>query len=177
MLRHLILTAASTLQAGCSIFSPLPLWELTKATGTVVGTAVPFGSAKASNTVFHDHAAFRSVCIEYNPQSALPDIVPALQRALRTRQVDSRVYIDTPSLEACSVWLRYTASIAWEIPPLGSDYSAYMKFASLSLQSATGRVLSTSQYELDGAFGVSKWLSTEKKLEPVVAALLTGFQN
>lgn len=171
------LATLSLTQAGCSIVSPLPLWELTKATGAAVSMAVPYVPTKASNTVYHEHSAFRSLCIEYNPDAAVEDLVPALQRALKKSQVNSRLYTAGSTPDSCGVWLRYTVLMEWDIPPFAADHRAYVKFASLSLRSAQGEVLSSSQYQLDSSFGTSKWASTEKKLEPVVAALLTGFQN
>jgi hypothetical protein len=72
------------------------------------------------------------------------------------------------------VWLRYSAQIDWDRRPLSDQYQAYLSAASLTLQSDQGRVLSSSQYALDPVLGISKWASTQDKLSPVVAALVTG---
>jgi hypothetical protein len=170
------------LQAGCSIISPVPLWELAKSAGAVASAAIPYGSSEASNTVYHLHPAVQNLCIEFNPESAVPDVVPALQLELRKHQIESRVYDTSPLtagalLEQCRVWLKYRAYIAWDIPPMGDNYKSYVNTASLTLQTSTGVVLSSSNYELGTGFGVGKWASTQSKLAPVVTALITGFQN
>ena len=171
------LLVATSSAGGCSIFSPLPLWELTKATGGAVSTALSVGPGKASDTVYHEHAPFRALCIELNPTAPLAELVPALQAELRQHGIGSRVYERDATLDACSVWLRYSAQVEWEVPPFGDRYRAYVANAALTLVAADGRVLSTSRYELDPAFGLGKWSSTRAKLAPVVTALVTGFEN
>jgi hypothetical protein len=171
------LAFACVCQAGCSVFSPLPLWELTKAAGSAAGAAIPYGTSQASNTVYHLHAPFKKLCIEFNPEANVADVVPALQIELRKHQVESRVYEAGTQTGECGVWLRYTAYIAWGIPPLSDGYRPYVNTAALTLQSVDGVVLSTSRYDLDSGFGMGKWTSTQKKLAPVVTALLTGFEN
>jgi hypothetical protein len=181
-MKHRILRAACLgssvlLQAGCSIVTPVPLWELAKTTGMVAAAAIPYGASEASNTVYHLHAPFRNVCIEFNPDSAVADVVPALQIELRKHRVESRVYEAGTATDACSVWLRYAASIVWDVPPLSGTYKPYVNSAALTLQATNGSVLSSSQYEIGSVFGMGKWASTQTKLAPVVTALLTGFQN
>jgi hypothetical protein len=165
------------IQAGCSVFSPLPLWELTKATGVAAGLVIPFGTTKASNTVYHGFAGLRKLCIEFNPNVGVPDVVPALQRELQKFRIESRLYAPGTLIDECVVWLRYTALIAWDLPPMGSTYQPYVTTAALTLQSSAGAVLSSSQYQEETTFGRGKWAPTQKKLAPVVAALLTGFEN
>ena len=168
---------AAALQTGCSIVTPAPLWELTKSAGLLASAAIPYGSSEASNTVYHFHPAFRELCIEFNRDAPVGDIVPALQMELRKHQVESRVYDATGAIDSCKVWLRYTAYVAWEVAPLSGEYRPYMQTASLSLRSANGVVLSSSEYRLGQVFGMGKWSTTQSKLAPVVSALLTGFQN
>jgi hypothetical protein len=171
------LAGACLFQTGCSIFSPIPLWELAKATGAAASTVIPYGSSQASNTVYHLHPQVKKVCIEFNPVASVPDVVPALQIELQKHQVDSRVYEAWIPLDECEVWLKYSAYIAWDIPPMSSDYRAYVTRATLTLRSSNGSVLSSSNYELGTGFGVGKWASAQSKLAPVVTALLTGFQS
>jgi hypothetical protein len=176
------IAGACVLQAGCSIVSPVPLWELAKSAGMVASAAIPYSSSEASNTVYHLHPTFQNLCIEFNPESAVPDVIPALQIELRKHQIESRVYDTTPLtagalIEECRVWLKYRAYIAWDIPPMSDGYRSYVNTASLTLQTANGVVLSTSNYELGTGFGAGKWASTQSKLAPVVTALVTGFQN
>jgi len=165
------------LQSGCSIVSPVPLWELAKTTGMAAAAVIPYGGSEASNTVYHLHAPFRQLCIEFNPDSAVTDVVPALQIELRKHRVESRVYEPGTITDECGVWLRYVASIVWDVPPMSGTYKPYVSNAALTLQASNGAVLSSSQYELGTAFGMGKWASTQSKLAPVVTALLTGFQN
>lgn len=170
--------AACALQAGCSIVSPEPTWELIKATGGLASVALSQASTKASNTIYHLHAPFKSVCIEFNPQTQVPDIIPALQAELRGRGIESRVY-DNPAAVArlCNVWLEYSVQFDWGMPPLSSDYRPYINSVRLSLRSDKGQVLSTSEYQLDSLLGIGKWANTRAKVGPVVAALVTGFQE
>jgi len=174
--------AGSALCAGCSIISPVPLWELTKGTAALASVAIPYGSSEASQTVYHQHRAFSHLCIEYNPDAPIADVVPALQIELRRHQIDSLVYpADTSSnsrlSEICPVWLMYRAEMEWGVPPMQSDYQPYVTVAALTLRSAEGRVLASSQYQLSSISGIGKWASTQRKLSPAVKAILTGFQN
>jgi hypothetical protein len=169
------LVLASLTLSGCSIVSPMPLWELAKATGGWATMAMQSDSGTAVNTVYHAHAPFQSLCIEFNPASPTEDLLPALQIALRMHQIESRIYeAQGPGTDACPVWLRYSAQIDWDRRPTSDQYQAYLSAASLTLQSDQGRVLSSSQYAVDTVFGTSKWATTEDKLSPVVAALVTG---
>lgn len=168
---------AGATQTGCAVFTPVPALELLKATATATSTAISFGPSKASNTVRHDHAPFQSVCIELNRQAPVQDVLPALQAELRTLQIDSRIYDTGITPESCAIWLRYATTMDWGIPPFQAEHRPYLTAASLTLQTAEGRILSSSQYELDTVFGVGKWASTRSKISPVVVALITGFEN
>lgn len=171
------LALAASATPGCSLLSPLPLWELGKAAGTAATMALPYLPPKANGTVYHEHAPLKAVCIEYNPQAPVANLLPVLQSELRRHRVDSRVYDEGAPPDRCEVWLHYRADVGWDQPPLESDWRPFLQSASLSLRRADGRVLSSSHYEADDSgFGRSKWASTQAKLAPVVAALLTGFE-
>lgn len=172
------LALASAGLSGCSILSPVPLWEVTKVAGSAAGVAIDYGPSRASQTVYHLHPSFRQLCIEFNPDAPTEEIVPALQAELRSHQVDSRVYERGSRLTECRVWLRYAAQIEWGSPPFRDGWRPYLSSAALTLQTADGTVLSSSRYELDGGVLASgKWTATRSKLAPVVTALLTGFEN
>jgi len=174
--RSLALVAAGSMAlSGCSILSPIPLWELTKAAGSGAALGVQSASGEAVDTVYHLHAPFKSVCIEYNPGAQTADVLPALQRALKVQSIDSRVYEAPGTLAPCPVWLRYTTQMEWDKAPMTDRFQSYVSEASLTLQNAQGQVLSSSRYAVDPVFGTSKWASTFDKLAPVVAALVTGF--
>ncbi len=176
-LRLALLTAACLAQAGCSIISPVPIWELVKGTTAAASVVMKSSQGKASDTVYHDHAPFKELCIEFNPLAEVADVIPALQLELRNHRIESRVYEPLQQVAACRVWLRYTASIDWGIPTLSGNYRPYVSMAALKLQDANGVVLSTSHYVLDEGFSSSKWSSTRDKLAPTVTALITGIEN
>lgn len=173
--RHMLAVAVvgGLTQSGCSIMSPIPLWELAKAAGGGAVVGMQGAAGEASNTVYHPHAPFSSVCIAYNPGAQTADVLPALQRALRTHAIESRVY-EEGSPASCPVWLRYSTQMEWDKAPLTERFQSYVSEASLTLQSAQGRVLSSSHYAVDPVFGTSKWATTFDKLAPVVSALVTG---
>lgn len=173
----LALTLAGLSLSGCSIVSPAPLWELAKATGSLASMAMAANPGEPSNTVHHAHEPLKALCIEFNPQAQVPDIVPALQIALRQHQIESRVYEGIVATEKCSVWLKYSAFIDWGQYPLSDRYKPYVSKAALTLQTARGQILSSSHYELDPILGTSRWASTQDKLAPVVSALLTGIES
>ncbi|MBI3531362.1 MAG: cell division protein FtsI [Burkholderiales bacterium] len=173
----LILMMAGLSLSGCSIVSPAPLWELAKATGSLASMAMATNPGESSNTVYHVHDPLKELCIEFNPQAQVADIVPALQIALRQHQIESRVYEGMVAAEKCSVWLKYSAFIDWGQYPLSDRYKPYVSKAALTLQTARGQILSSSHYELDPMLGTSRWASTQDKLAPVVSALLSGIES
>jgi len=172
--RILVCTLVIAHTTGCSLFSPFPIWELTKATGEAIGTVVTTSDGKASNTVSHGQPAPKVVCLEFNPQVQAPDLVPALQAEMHARQVRTRVYDSIFESEFCEAWLKYTAFIRWDKPPMSSDYRPYIESASLTLVTVHGRVLAASEYVVDERFGTSRWASTRNKISAAVSALLTG---
>lgn len=173
-LRDLACCCLALCLGGCSIVSPWPLWELAKAGGATASLVIGAGPGVASDTVTHLHQPPKAVCIEYNPRTQVPDIVPALQTALQAHRVDSRVYESPAGLAPCPFWLRYSAHLDWDTPPFANDYRPYISTASLTLLTAAGRVVSSSHYRIDSPFGRSKWASTRDKLAPVVTALLAS---
>lgn len=175
--RRLVVALASSAVAGCSVLSPAPTWELVKAAGAAAGLGVSARGAAARDTVYHLHARPAQVCIEFNAGVPVPDLLPALQNELRRHAVDSRVFAPGTSAAHCRHWLRYEATAAWDTPPFGSDQRRYLASTTLSLHESAGRVLSTSGYDVGDGWFTGKWASTREKLAPVVAALLTGFEN
>lgn len=170
--------AAALALSGCSLLSPLPAWELVKASGTATSAALAKAApARASNTVHHGDAPVRQLCIEFNRNAPLDELVPAMQAELRTQGVDSRVYEAGAGLQQCGVWLRYVAAIEWAVPPMGSSYRANLSSAALSLHRADGTLMATSAYETEQNYGMARWASTRHKIAPVVKALITGFEG
>jgi len=77
----------------------------------------------------------------------------------------------------CKVWLHYTATIDWGIPPLSEKSRPYVSAAALTLRDADGGVLSSSHYVMAQGMRTDKWASTRDKVGPTVTALLTGAEN
>ncbi|QHJ00303.1 cell division protein FtsI [Xylophilus rhododendri] len=169
--------AAALALGGCSVVSPEPVWELTKATAGVARMALSAAPSKSSDTIRHFKGDLASVCIRYNPDTQVSDIVPALQAELRRHQVDSRVYDSPMPAETCAVWLKYAAQIDWDTPPFGSAYKPFVRHAALTLRAADGQLLSSSHYQLGEGLADGKWNTTREKISPVVTALLTGTES
>lgn len=158
---------------GCSVFSPAPLWELAKLTGGLAAVAGQTRPGQVSHAVSHPHAAFSDLCIELNPRTQVPDVVPALQSALSRHRIESRVY-DSPVVGArCQVWLRYSAQLQWGSRWPSDEQRPYMGAAALTLQSASGQVLASSRYEPVAGNSDSQWASTHDKLYAAVGALVS----
>lgn len=172
--RTAVLLLAATQLSACSTLASLPSLALVKVSTGAALEALP---GRASNTVHHGDAPISSVCIEFNRNAQLADLVPALQAELREQRVASRVYEAGTDLQTCPVWLRYAATIEWDIPPLATRHRAYLSGAALSLQRADGRLMASSHYRLDEELGISKWADTRRKLARVVKAVITGFES
>jgi hypothetical protein len=173
--------AAAAWLAGCAVFSPLPLVELTKAGAGATSMALSYGPSSARNTIWHEHETVSEVCIDVAPNTPDGDLVPALQAELARHDIRSRLYAagatDIPAVAACRYQVQYRAEIGWDIPPLAGEYSPYLRAATLTLRSADGAVLSSSSYRLDGYFEIGKWSTSRTKIAPVVTALVTGFED
>ena len=175
--RLVVLPCAALSMSACSVLTPIPALEHVKATGTATSVALAYAPGSASNTVHHGAAPVSALCIEYNRTAQLPDLVPAMQLALQEQGVRSRVYEPGAGLNECRHWLRYTASIQWGIPPLASDYRAYLSSANFSLHTASGELIATTSYESEGLFGTSRWAPTHRKLRSAMKAVITGFES
>lgn len=163
---------------GCAVVSPVPAWELVKAAGAGTHTLLAMQSpGGAIRTVHHGDAPVRQLCIEYNRQAPLDDLVPAMQAELRALQVESRVYEPGSGLQQCVVWLRYVATLEWAVPPWATGYRANLSMATVSLHRADGTLMASSGWQADDAFGIGRWASTRHKIAPVMKALITGFER
>lgn len=164
--------------SGCSVLSPAPTLELVKAAGTAASLAVArHGPLTASSSVYHSPADWPVLCIEFNPSVAVPDLVNALQAELRRHAVPTRVLESQAPAHLCAHWLRYQATVAWDLRPVERRLDMYIDHLSLTVQDSQGRVLSHSALDsVDGWF-VARWASTRAKVVPVVKALLDGGQG
>ena len=169
--------AACLLQSGCSVVTPEPLWELTKAVGGIAAISVGQSPPQASNTTYNLRTPVTDLCIEFNPRTQVPDFLPALQAELQARGVSSRVYDSPPAARMCNVWLEYTAFFEWGMVPFTGEYRSYVSSVQLALRAKSGELLSSSQFVLDPVLPKGKWTDTRAKVSPVVTALLTGVQD
>jgi hypothetical protein len=176
-LRIPALLVAALALAGCSVLTVNPAFEVVKLAGAVVSSTIATGPSSARNSVFHEHPAIASLCVEYNPHAPDPDIAPALQQELKLHEIDSRVYDGDAMPPSCRYRLTYTAAIDWGVPPLGSGYQAYLRDATLTLRDRDGLVLASSAYDLDGPFQMGKWAPSRSKIAPMVTQLVTGFDR
>lgn len=100
-------------------------------------------------------APYRRICIEWNEQVTVPDLLRVLEDGLRRRGVESGVYAAGTLPAACPV-LRYAARRGWD------QDLAYLDYATLAL-SENGNVVASVVYE-PTRLGFDKWASTEAKL-------------
>lgn len=158
--------------SGCSTVGQMIGWELVKRGSTA---AITYQKPQAINTIHHGDASVREVCIQYNRELPLDELVSALQAELKEQGVRSRVYDVGMGLSTCAHWVRYVGSIEWGTPPFEQAPRLYLNTASFALHRADGRLLSTSSYASDSSIG--RWGSTRKKIAPVIKALITGFET
>jgi len=164
-----------TLLCGCAAQQSLTLIGL--AGQAAIKGAQYMVPSSSSNTVHFGAAIPPEVCIEFNPDTQVPDFIPALQAELKERGVKSRVLDRGTVNNECKVWVRYLAVIAWGIPSTDDHYRPYLSNASLYMVEANGRLMSASHFEIHWPIGLGQWASTRKKLSPVVYSLLTGFKS
>lgn len=169
--------ATCTLQTGCALITVEPLWELTKAGAAVASSSATFVAPSASNTLYKLRTPLDNVCIEFNPQTQVPDLVPALQAELQKHGIDSKVYDTAPAARLCNTWLEYTAHFEWGRPPFSGDFRPYVTSVQLALRSKDGELISSSQFQLGTFLSQGQWTSTRTKVSPVVTALVTGYQD
>lgn len=158
--------------SGCTVFSATPTLELFKAAGNAASYAIAGVPARASQTVQHPHARPAAVCIAYNPAVAHADFVPAIQKALQAEKVSSRVFDGVAMPGQCPVWLAYTASLDWGVPPMGTGHQQFVVQATLTLRRDDGVLLASSHYQPGGSFALGKWAPVPDLIEPVVKALI-----
>lgn len=169
-----VVALAASVLPGCSLMSTL---ELASLAGQAAHTGLQYVTpARSTNTVHLGAAVPREACIEHNPFVGSPDVLPALLAELGEHGVRIRVLAADAGVP-CATWIRYAAVIQWDVPPFEQDQQPYLSQASLSMVTGDGRLLSQSEYRLEGSLPFRKWTSTRSKLQPVVNALLTGVES
>lgn len=123
-------------------------------------------------TVNHaDQAAVQSIkhiCIESNPKVIVPSFESILQSSFVRHGITSQIYEQGRKPESCSYTLKYSATRSW-------DFVTYMTDADLNLQSSD-KTISVAKFHLKGkgGFDLSKWRSTESKINDLVDQLLNN---
>lgn len=140
-----------------SILGALPIALLVSACTSIA--VKPVSSSDAKN--------MRHVCIKNNPLVKVTDFIPVLEQGLARHQISSEVYAGLPP-EHCQYTLQYTALRSWDITP-------YLSQAEISLHEGQ-RQIAKANYHLRGKGGLSlsKWDSTQSKIDPVIDQLLAG---
>ncbi len=173
-LRLILLPLICLALSACSIVTPSPLFELIKATGMAASTAIAQGPSDASYLVHHGASAPATLCIEYNPDTQVADLLPAIQNELKTHQIESRIYEISGVLDQCPIWLKYSAYMEWDTPPFSSTYQPFMSRAMFTLQRSNGEIIGSSGYELGAELQMGKWSGTRNKIARAIHALVKG---
>ena len=110
------------------------------------------------------------VCIQENKAVIIDDFVEYLQDDFARYGITTEV-IGTQRPRHCEYVLSYTARRSWDMTP-------YMSTADLTL-TRNGRRIGSANYYLKGkgGFSLSKYASTESKLDNVVDQLLAGYDE
>ena len=147
---------------------------MVKAGGMALDTAVAQGPSDASYLVHHGDKKPNSLCIEYNPDTQVADILPAIQNELKTHDIESRIYEISGILDQCPIWLKYSAYMEWDTPPFSSTYQPFMSRAMFTLQRNNGEIIGSSGYELGTELQIGKWSGTRNKIARAIHALVKG---
>lgn len=110
------------------------------------------------------------VCIQDNPQVIIDGFVEYLQDDFARYGITTEV-IGTRRPRHCEFVLSYTARRSWDMTP-------YMSTADLTLTRNGYRIANAnSSLQGKGGFALSKYASTESKLDNVVDQLLAGYDQ
>lgn len=167
MMKLLILLCALPL-AGCMTLVSIPLDETLHL--LVSGASEMMASTTADETPCQLRFPVQSVCIEYNRNVPMPELVVGIQKRLKQLQVESTLYDVGVMPLTCETSLRYSAARSWATHFTSSDKQSYLGDAELTLYQ-NGRVLSAVHYQTS-RLGYEKWTSTATKMTPVVDELV-----
>jgi hypothetical protein len=108
------------------------------------------------------------ICIRYNEEVNVEDLVPVVQDNLASHGIESVVFKDqTPS--GCSFQLNYTADRWW-------DLGTYMVDANITVWKDSV-LFGSAHYHLNGhgGFDLMKWEGTKAKLTPPMDKMLKAY--
>jgi hypothetical protein len=112
--------------------------------------------------------AIRHVCIEENPKVVVGDFLSVLEEGFARHEISTELVQAVAIPESCEYLVRYTAFKKW-------DFATYLSHAELRLLKGRNEIAS-AMYHLKGGGGYSmtKWRSTQSKMDPVIDELLGG---
>ena len=108
------------------------------------------------------------VCIEENPKVIVRDFLSVVKKGFNRHGITTEVY-ENSKPDYCEYHLTYTALKQW-------DFSTYLTHAELWLYNGKNNI-AFAEYHLNGGGGLAlnKWASVERKMDPVINQLLSGF--
>jgi hypothetical protein len=167
--RCLIAPVALSLSACSLITSPLVAGVQLASTVTSVANMAPNTS---TNGMAHPHDELRNICIELNSNGDRADFIPELQKQLRDREIESRIYAVGNAPANCDALLYYTVLTQWGSPMFSDELRPYITDINLLLKK-NGKVLANAAYRLDG-MAYDKWSSTGKKMSPLLSKMFSS---
>lgn len=168
--RFMMAPAALTLSACTLITSPIVTGvQLASTAVTSIANMAPNTS---TNGMVHPHDELRNICVEINSTVIIPDFIPELQKQLREREIESRIYAVGNAPANCDALLYYTVLTQWGSPLFSDELRPYITDINLLLKK-NGKVLANAAYKLDG-MAYDKWSSTGKKLSPLLSKMFSA---
>ncbi|RMD01800.1 cell division protein FtsI [Aquitalea palustris] len=170
LLRALMASLALTLSA-CSLITS-PLVAGVQLASTAVTSVANMAPNTSTNGMVHPHDELHNVCVELNSSVIVADFIPELQKQLREREIESRIYAPGNVPSDCEATLYYTVLTQWDSPLFSDELRPYITDINLLLKK-NGRVLANAAYRLDG-MAYDKWSSTGRKLSPLLLKMFTA---
>lgn len=105
------------------------------------------------------------ICIRENPAVQVADFVPVIRARLSSHDIRTDVFSSAVPA-GCQYVLTYTALRSWDLVPFLSHAEVYL--------SHNGRQVATGTFHLrgKGGYALTKYDSTEKKMDPVIDQLI-----
>ncbi|MBV8678842.1 MAG: cell division protein FtsI [Aquitalea sp.] len=157
--------------SGCSLITS-PLVAGVQLASTTVTSMANMAPNSSTTGMAHPHEELHNICIELNSSVIMPDFIPELQKQLRERELESRIYAVGMAPSDCEAVLYYTVLTQWGSPLFSDDLHPYITDMSLLLKK-NGKVLANASYRLDG-LAYDKWSSTGKKLSPLLSKMFSA---
>lgn len=108
------------------------------------------------------------ICIEENAKVTEPSFLNVVTKRIESKGFTTEKFRAAPPSH-CKVTMEYTALRSW-------DFVTYLSHAEIRIK-REGVVIADAEYHLigKGGFDLSKWASTESKMNPVVDELLADY--